>query len=419
MPIYRRETPQKDGSITVRYRADAGRDPVTGNRKGRRKDFELRRDAVEWLHNKEKPVPAPGTITLCQLGERFIQSRKSLNRERSTYEKYEQHFRNHLNSLVINHPELAGVRFGNVPVGRIQPRHLVIAREQLSAKLSAAMLNKVWATLTYALDYAVALEELKLNPISSIKIEKGARRTSKQVKDDEDRPDDIPSERDLGILLAAIDFVENAKPTLGQVFVSLEARAGLRPSEARAITWPDLSLNGPFPYVDVNKRVDEYGMLGDLKTKNAHRKIPLPPELVSMLTAWREICPRNQVVEVVTGRRGTKWERCVMKNLNPRDLVFPTSNGGYQNPSNLHNRVWVPLQIALGLKEPVLTASGIQELDKSGKGKFKHRYRLYALRHVFASVKIKLGTSAKQLQMLMGHSSVQFHNGCLRSPVAR
>jgi integrase len=108
-----------------------------------------------------------------------------------------------------------------------------------------------------------------------------------------------------------------------------------------------------------------------------------------------------------------------MKNLNPRDLVFPTSNGGYQNPSNLHNRVWVPLQIALGLKEPVLTASGIQELDKSGKGKFKHRYRLYALRHVFASVKIKLGTSAKQLQMLMGHSSVQFHNGCLRSPVAR
>jgi integrase len=254
----------------------------------------------------------------------------------------------------------------------------------------------------------VALEELKLNPILSIKIETSARRTPDQVEEDEDRPDDIPSERDLGILLAAIDVVEDAKPTLGQVFISLEARAGLRPSEARALTWPDLFLDGPFPYVDIKKRVDAYGVLGDVKTKNARRKIPLPPELVAMLRAWREVCPRNEVVEVVAGRRGTKSERLIMKNLNPRDLVFPTSNGGYQNPSNLHNRVWVPLQIALDLKEPVLAASGVQKLDEFGEPKFKHRYRLYALRHVFASVKIKLGASAKQLQMLMGHSSVQF-----------
>jgi integrase len=169
-----------------------------------------------------------------------------------------------------------------------------------------------------------------------------------------------------------------------------------------------MHLDVPFPYVEVNKRVDEYGVLGDVKTDNAHRQVPLPPDAVSMLKAWRKTCPRNEVVEVTVGRRGTKSERRVLKNLNPRDLVFPTSNGTYQNPSNLHTRVWVPLQIALGLKDPVLTAAGLQKLDKSGKPQFKHRYRLYALRHVYASVKIKLGTSAKQLQMLMGHSSVQF-----------
>jgi hypothetical protein len=68
-------------------------------------------------------------------------SRKSLNRERSTYEKYEQHLRKHLNPLVIKNTELADTPFGDVPVGRIQQRHLVIAREQLSTKLSPAMLK--------------------------------------------------------------------------------------------------------------------------------------------------------------------------------------------------------------------------------------------------------------------------------------
>ena len=38
---------------------------------------------------------------------------------------------------------------------------------------------------------------------------------------------------------------------------------------------------------------------------------------------------------------------------------------------------------------------------------FEHRYTLYSLRHVYASVKIKLGTNPKRLQELMGHASIQ------------
>jgi integrase len=35
------------------------------------------------------------------------------------------------------------------------------------------------------------------------------------------------------------------------------------------------------------------------------------------------------------------------------------------------------------------------------------RHTLYSLRHVYASVKIKLGTNPKRLQALMGHASIQ------------
>ena len=85
-----------------------------------------------------------------------------------------------------------------------------------------------------------------------------------------------------------------------------------------------------------------------------------------MLRAWKEICPADAVVEVTRGRRGTKSERTELKNLNPKDLVFPTENGTYQNLSNIHNRIWVPMQRALGLTNPVLTVSGCQAFDDEG-----------------------------------------------------
>jgi hypothetical protein len=184
MGIRRREIALKGGSIAIRYQADAGRHPVTGSRKGRRKDFEKRADAAAWLYDQTKSTPALGSMTVRELGERFVQYKK-LFRERSTYEKYEQHFRNHLNPIQLNDPQLAGLPLGDIQIAILQKRHLKLVRERLLARLSPAMLKKVWSTLAYAFDYAVDLEELSANPVWAIKIEKvrvARRRKFKQTR---------------------------------------------------------------------------------------------------------------------------------------------------------------------------------------------------------------------------------------------
>jgi hypothetical protein len=46
-----------------------------------------------------------------------------LNRKRSTYENYGQHFRSHLNPLRIDDPELTGTPLDDMPVGRVRKRN--------------------------------------------------------------------------------------------------------------------------------------------------------------------------------------------------------------------------------------------------------------------------------------------------------
>jgi len=395
----------KDGSLTESYQADAGRDPITGKR--RRKSFSLKRDALEWLRSGAHAKVPTGKLTVRELARKFLEECKANELERSTYTKYEEHFRNHLNPLLTGDAQLICTPLGDALVGQLQKRHLAAARTKLSESLSPSMFKKVWLTLKLALDFAVEIEEIPFNRLSLLKKKRRKRQKSKRFKPRNKQIDKIPTEHDLGILLSAIKQYENNEPTLGQVFVALMVGAGLRPSEIRALTWRDILLNGASPCVVINKRADAYGLLGDPKSDNAYRDVPLTPELVAMLRAWREVCPKNAVVEVTRGRRGTKSERKELKNLNPKDLVFPTEHGTYQNPSNIHNRIWVPLQQALRLTDPVLTASGDHALDDEGKPLFKHRYTLYSLRHVYASVKIKLGTDLKRLQVLMGHDSIQ------------
>jgi integrase len=72
------------------------------------------------------------------------------------------------------------------------------------------------------------------------------------------------------------------------------------------------------------------------------------------------------------------------------DLVFPTWTGGVESNSNIAHRGWYPPLKACGM------------LSENGP-----KYPLKSLRHVRASLEIHNGATAKELQLLMGHSSVQ------------
>ena len=72
-------------------------------------------------------------------------------------------------------------------------------------------------------------------------------------------------------------------------------------------------------------------------------------------------------------------------------LVFPNGQGRVENHANIANRGFYALQIAVGI------------VDSNGKPK----YGLHALRHFFASWAIEREFSAKRVQALLGHSSIQ------------
>jgi integrase len=115
--------------------------------------------------------------------------------------------------------------------------------------------------------------------------------------------------------------------------------------------------------IRVRQRADLWGTIGDPKSAAGDREIPMAPTVVNALREWKLACPRGKL-----------------------GLVFPNGNGNVESHANIASRGFAPLQ-------------------KAALGEVK--YGLHSLRHFFASWAIEQGFSAKRLQALLGHSSIQ------------
>jgi len=94
----------------------------------------------------------------------------------------------------------------------------------------------------------------------------------------------------------------------------------------------------------------------------------MPDRYMRQLRWWKKLCPQSK-----------------------DGLVFPNWSGKVEFPSNLNVRGWQPL-----LKEAGL-------VTKDGR----HKYPPKSLRHARASLEIDGGANPKEIQMLMGHSSIK------------
>jgi integrase len=378
MAIYRVKRPRKDGSTRISYQADAGEDPVTGKR--RRKKFEKRGDAVEWLRGKtEAKEQGKAGITIADIGELFARDREAVGRERSTWSKYEEHFRNHVNAILLSAGDLKDTTLGALDVGKLSARHLVQFRADLSKTRSHAMAKRVWSTLSAALDHAVSIEARNDNPCWSVKIDRKPREAA-----DPENNAKIPPREHIRAIHDALRCRPLEEPTMGQAFLLTMLACGARPSELRALALPQLVLEGAAPKLTVAARADQWGEIGAPKSAAGWREIPLPLTAVAMLKRWLAARPKP--------KKGETWSR---------DLVFPTSTGHVQNAANIHNRVWVPLMKALGL------ARDTGRRDKEGEPILETIYPVYSLRHAYASIQIDIGIDPKTLQHRMGHSSIK------------
>tara|TARA_R110002110_G_scaffold407057_1_gene627682 strand:+ start:1121 stop:2314 length:1194 start_codon:yes stop_codon:yes gene_type:complete len=140
---------------------------------------------------------------------------------------------------------------------------------------------------------------------------------------------------------------------------------GTRPGEALGLPWKgvDFEQGG----IHISQDADE-GEIGLPKTDASFRFIPMPEAYLRRLAYWRELCPHPD-----------------------HELVFPNHSGNIEFLSNFNKRGWKPAMIAAGLA----TDDG------------RANYPPKSLRHFRASVEINEGANPKEIQNLMGHSSIR------------
>lgn len=169
---------------------------------------------------------------------------------------------------------------------------------------------------------------------------------------------------------------------------------GLRASELRGLAWANVDLEAK--QLSLTQRADAAHRIGKLKSKSAYRSIPCPPIVLNALREWKLACPKRD-----TGKKDANGDP--VKVL---DLVFPNGVGKVESHSNLLERGLHPILVAQKITEPVAAKL---VLDDAGRPKVAQlpKYGLHSLRHACASLWIESGYNPKQIQRLMGHSSIK------------
>ena len=127
--------------------------------------------------------------------------------------------------------------------------------------------------------------------------------------------------------------------------------------------------------IHVTQKADENGTVSTvLKSEASRRTIMIPASLVQILREW--------------------------KLKSNHELVFATSTGKPQSLANIYNRVWKPVQLAAGVADQ-------KGRDKDGRPIMEPRYNFHTLRHYHASRLIRDGANPKEVQVELGHSSIQ------------
>jgi len=141
------------------------------------------------------------------------------------------------------------------------------------------------------------------------------------------------------------------------------AATGLRVSEAIALQWRHVHLDGDRPHVKVRQGLVR-GRMGPPKTRHSRRDVPLPRDLVDELRSWH---------------KQTEWPGA-------QDHLFVALNGSPLHVSNVRRRVLKP---------------AAEEAGAAWAG-------FHTFRHTFASLHIYRGTNVVQLSRLLGHHSAAF-----------
>ncbi|PQP33140.1 site-specific integrase [Desulfobacteraceae bacterium SEEP-SAG10] len=267
-----------------------------------------------------------------KVAEDWLEYKKPNLRE-STWSVYEGHTRNHfhdLDDLKINR------------ISTIKIEKFIGDRQNQGMNIST--IKKILVTLGQIMSYAVRHKYIDYNPVRDAERPKGQGNTKKQ-KIRILRPDEINS-------------LIDAESNLGyKTLFQLAIFSGARQGELLGLKWSDVDWSNN--QIHIQRTFNNYAWY-DTKTDASDRKIDLGPTMMTALKKWKLACPTSKL-----------------------NLVFPNKAGNPINHNNLVNRHF----------NPALESAGLPKI------------RFHDLRHTYASLLIEQGENIKYIQSQLGHSS--------------
>lgn len=329
--------------------------------KRRAKQFARKKEAEEYAARAQHEV-RQGThthdrdsITVADAADLWLAAAEAERLERSTIKRYRE-----LAELHIK-PKFGALKLTGLSKPMVQDFRL----ELLQTK-SRAMAAKILRALSAILANAMELGAINQNVAASAKVGKLKRDAEKVI---------VPDRADLKAMIRAATDAERS-------FILTAITTGLRSSELRGLRWQDIDIAAGT--ITVRQRADQWGQIGPPKSEAGKRTIPIPPELVAELKAWKLRSP-----------------------ISRQDLAFPSSVGSPMRHNNMLRRMFFPLQVRAGLGVPHLDAKGKPRTDEDGQPVLTGKYGFHTLRHAAASGWIESNIDLKRLQVWIGHENIR------------
>jgi integrase len=341
-------------------RWQAGYVDGAGNR--RFKMFDRKGDAEAWLtdtrHDVARGLHTPGSLspTVKDAAALWIKRCRDKTLEPMTVKGYEEHVDLHIV------PYIGAKKLADLTV----PACNAFADQLREAGRSAEMIKRVIRSLGAIFKDARRRGLSNVAPTVGLELDLPER--------DDPRPV-IPTKAELQTIIAGATA---RKSRFWRALVLVAVFCGLRASELRGLRWLDVDFDAR--QINLTQRADASHKIGKLKSKAAYRSLRLSPLVLNALREWKLLCPKGDL-----------------------GLVFPNGIGKVESYANLIDRGFGPIQIEAGVttQRAATDAAGPPVVVTVAK------YGLHALRHACASLWIEQGHNPKQIQTLMGHSSIK------------
>jgi integrase len=332
----------------------------------RTKQFPRKSDGETWLvetrHDVARGTHTPGSLspTVKDAAALWIKRCEDRKLEHTTIDAYQQHVDLHIV------PRIGAKKLSDLTVPAVN----AFADQLRDDGMSAAMITKVVRSL------GSIFKEARRRGLSAAAPTVGL---DLDLPDREDPRPEIPTK-------AQIKFILGAVAGRWRPLMLVATFCGLRGSELRGLRWIDIDLQTR--KISVCQRADASHRIGKLKSKAGYRSIHMPPIVLQALRDWKLVCPKGDL-----------------------DLVFPNGLGKVESHSNILERGLHPLLTAGGMMRSalVLDDGGKPIINNDGVPVMRDapRYGMHSLRHACASLWIESGYNPKQIQKLMGHSSIK------------